>query len=337
MLFKNFALAALSACFALAANGIQAMTPQVRLPEWQNSKIDISEWKPDQNLLTVRVAIEASELKLEKVSSLLHLPAELTTSQDLRERPLMKKGEKAVFLHQVNVKNGYAGWLEVELRAQPDQKELLDLIKTKHAGDPVTREILEAEAMTITQPLFIGGSLPVLVREDIALSTVPETAFRPDYKTENGEYYLWYPQAGFGKGLTAEGLKAFSSALTAGNLKSTEAAANMLIRRLEGTREPLMLEKDNNERFAIPVPVAVELITADLLTMRAVTAGNPEILETAIAAMKPCYSRPFLTFNLGSLYAGLKKSDKARKCFEQALSEIEAWPLAEKKLKKAGR
>lgn len=333
MLCKKLVLAALSVGFAIAATGLQAMTPQIRLPEWQRSKIDISEWKPAQGLLTIRVAIEASAVSLSEVSSQLRVPPELTASDSRRVRPAMKKGEKSVFLHIFNIKPDFAGWFEVDLRAMPAQKELIELIKAKHAAEPVTCKILETEALTISQPLFIGSSLPLLVRDDIAICTAAETAFRPDFKSGDQEFYIWYPATGFGKGLSAEILKAFSAAVSSGNIKSSESTADMLIRKLEATKEPLLLEKAGDENFAIPAAVAIELIKANLLTLRAIVNKSPDELEKVLKDMKPGYTKPFLMFNLGNLYAGLKKNSKAKNWFEQALVEIEAWPLAEKKLK----
>ena len=50
--------------------------------------------------------------------------------------------------------------------------------------------------------------------------------------------------------------------------------------------------------------------------------------------MKPVYTRPFLYYNLAMLENNLKKEAAAIKYLEMALSDLPAWPLAEKLLKK---
>lgn len=333
MLCKKLALTAVSVCFSLAATGLTAMTPEIRLPDWQKSKIDISEWKPDQKLLTVRIDIEAPSVQLENVSSQLHLPAELNTSSGKHERPILKKGDKVIFLHRIGVKSEFAGWAEVEMKAQPSQAEMLQLIKEAHSNEPATLAILEAEAMTINQPLFFGRSIPLLVRDDIALCTAAETAFKPDFKAMEKEFYFWYPESGFGKGLTSEGLKAFTGAIAAGNLKSAEAAGKMLIKKLETGKAPLMLTRANNETFAIPAPVAIELIEANLMSLKAIVNKDPKSLEKLLEGLKPGYTRPFLMFNLASLFASQRNNTLARSWYEKAIADIPAWPLANKNLK----
>ncbi|HOI89385.1 MAG TPA: hypothetical protein PLK28_02620 [Candidatus Rifleibacterium sp.] len=329
-----FARSAIAGILAFAASSLTAMTPEIRLPEWQRSKIDISEWKPDQKLLTIRVDIEAPSVQLEKITSKLHLPEELGVNAGQHERPFLKKGDKVVFLHKFSVKPDFAGWAEVELAAQPSQDGVLALIKSAHANEPATAAILEAEARTIDKPLNFGRSMPLLVRDDIALCTAVETALKPDFKVNGQQFYFWYPESGFGKGLTSEGLKAFTSAIGNSNLKSAEAAGNMLIKKLETSKEPLMLSRTKDETFAIPAPVAIDLINANLATLQAIVEKSPETLEKDINAMQPGYTRPFLMFNLASLYETQKKSGLAKLWYEKAISEIPAWPLAETSLKR---
>jgi hypothetical protein len=321
----------------MAGAALPAMTPEIRLPEWQRSRIDISEWKPEQNLLTIRVDIEACNVQLENVSSQLHLPTELGSTSQKHERALLRKGDKVVFLHKVSVKPDFSGWAEVELKALPSQTEILQMIKEKHSKEPVTSAVLEAEALTIKEPLFFGRSMPLLVRDDIALCTAAETAFRPDYKASENEFYLWYPESGFGKGLTGEGLKAFSGAISTGNLKVAESAGGMLLKKLETAKEPLLLARDNNETFSIPSGVAIELIEADLMTLRAVINKDPASFETLVERMKPGYTKPFLMFNLASLFRSQNKNSKARDWYQKAAEEIPAWPLAHKHLKALGK
>lgn len=332
MPLKNLLKSLFTVGLAVSVSHLAAMTPEIRLPEWQRSKIDISEWQPEQSLLTLRVDIEAPTVQLEKISSRLYLPEALSQDAGKHERPQLKKGERVIFMHQITVKPGFAGWAEIELSAQPAKAEIIGLIKSQHSQKPATAAILEAEAMTIDKPLSFGRSMPLLVREDIAISTAPEMAFKPEFKFKDRQMYLWYPEAGMGKGLTAEGLKAFVGALAAGNFRTAESAGNMLIKKLETSNEPLTLHKENNETFSIPAQIAISLIKANLQTLQAIDTQKTEGLELYIDQMQPGYTRPFMMFNLAALHEGLKNKKAAIAWYEKARQEMPAWPLAQKRL-----
>ncbi len=332
MPFNYLATIALTTCFAMAAATGHSMSPEIRLPEWQRTKIDVSEWKPEQKILTVRVDIEAPATRLENVSSQVYLPAEIKTGPGRHERPVLEKGDKAVFLHQFSITPDFAGWAEIELLAQPSREGIIQLVRSTYAKEPATLAILEAEAMTISKPMPFGRSLPLLVRKDIAMCTAAPMALKPDFNTLGQEFYLWYPETGLGKGLTGESLKTFGAALSTGNQKTAEAAGKMLISRLETAKEPLTMTVSEKETFAIPAGIVTELIKADLDTLKAVNNKDPEILAAAVKKLQPGYTKPFLMFNLAALYESQKNKGKAREWYEKAIAEIPAWPLAEKRL-----
>jgi len=333
MPFTRIIFLTLVYCLFMNAASVQAVTPQIRLPEWNHTSFAISEWKPDQGILVISVSIEATKVGLSNISSELHAPPQLNAPADRRERKLLAKGDKAVFLHKISVKSGFTGWFEIDVRAQPAKAEMLALVGTAHANEPLTRKILEEEVSTINQPIYIGTSLPVLLRDDAALRTMPEAAFANDYEDGKSKYYLWYPPESLGKGITGEGLKVYSSALRTSSLPRSESAAKMLLRKLENSKESLVIEKAGGETFMLPAAVARELINANQLSMRAVTSKEPEILREHLTAMQPGYTRPFLYYNLAVLENSLKKRALAIKSLENALADQPAWPLAEKLLK----
>jgi PHD/YefM family antitoxin component YafN of YafNO toxin-antitoxin module len=311
----------------------QAVTPQVRLPDWHSTSFSLAEWKPEEGILVISVMVKADQVDLSDISSRLYAPAELNIPVDRHERKTLKKGEKTLFMHKINVKPGFAGWIELDIRAMPDRDGLLELAAKNHAKEPLTLKIVEEEIKTISQPLFIGTSLPVLLSDDIAISTMPEATFRNDFEADDCKYYLWYPPEGLGKGITAEGLKVYSTAIRSGSLTKSESAARMLLRRFETNSEPITIEKKNGETFMLPTAVAADLIEANQLTLQAVTSKRSEELARRLATMEPVYTRPFLYYNLAILENSLKKKTPAIKHLEQALSDLPAWPLAEKLLK----
>ena len=337
MPLTRIALLSLIYCLFMNAALVQAVTPQIRLPEWHRTSVAISEWKPDQGILVISVSIEANQVSLSNISSELHAPAELNAPADRHERAVLARGDKTVFMHKISVKPGFSGWFELDVRAQPEKSGMLALVAGTHAKEPLTRKILEEEVNTINQPIYIGTSLPVLLRDDAALSTMPEAAFNNAYEQNDRKYYLWYPPESMGKGITAEGLKVYSAALHTASLSKADSAARMLLRKLENDKEALVIEKAGGETFMLPAMVACELINANQLTMRAVTSKKPEIITEYLTAMQPGYTRPFLYYNLALLENSLKKRAQAIKSLESALADQPAWPLAEKLLKKLKR
>lgn len=337
MPLKGLALFAFLLAMIISANAVNAMNPEVRLPEWCRTSFAIAEWQPKEGVLVIRVEIAANAITLRQISSKLHLPKELSQQADLRERKILKKGDKAVFLHRISIKPDYYGWVEIDLRAMPDQTELLELVRKTHANEPVTATILEAEVKTVSQPITIGTSLPILLRNDIAIGSSEEMTFKPEYKAGQKVFYMWYPPVGIGKGITAEGIKAFDTALRLGNLVKAEAAANMLIKKFTNFDEPLTLEKDNGESFAIPARMVIELINADMLSLRAICNNSTTELEKSLEAMQPGFTRPFLHFNLGVLYENNKDVARAQNAFKKALADLPVWPMASNKIDKSGK
>lgn len=337
MPIKGFALLAVILSLFIGVNGVYAMNPHVRLPEWHQTTFAISEWNPNEGILVLRVEICANAVTLRKISSKLILPKNIVQNIDARERGVLKKGEKAVFLHRLTLKPGFSGWIEIDLRAQPSQEELLQLVQQMHDKEPVTAKVLEEEIKYIVQPITIGTSLPITLRQDIAISAAEELLFKTDTNSANRNFYLWYPPAGIGKGIAAESIKSFDGAIRTGNIKTAEAVANMLIKRFASSDEPLVLEKAGDENFMIPAKMVIELLNADMIIMRAIASQDSQELEKFINNMKPGFIRPFLNFNLGLLHEKQKAKDKAVEAFQKALKDIPAWPAARNKIKKFGR
>ncbi len=308
-----------------------AMSPQIKLPEWNKTRISVTEFDSEQNLLEIQVEIAAEKIALRNISSKVHVPKEVSMKAETRERKILKPGDKAVFIHRLNIKPEFYGWLEVDLRAQPDQEQMIELVKKIHASEPVASAILQEEAKAITQPIYIGTSMPVLVRKDIALSSSEEMAFRPDLKVNKSDFYLWYPPSGIGRGITAESLREFDKAIRMANHGRAVAAANLILKKFADLSESLSLEKADGETFMIPYGILSDMINANLLTLKAIETRNPDELAEMVKTMRPGFTRPFLFFNLGSIYEILNRKKDAADAFKKAQEDIPAWPAAEKK------
>ena len=185
---KKIAVLFIMLCLAFLASGVFAMTPRIRFPEWNKTNIKIADWDPAKGILTIRVEIEANRIPIEKAYSQPFLQSNFNKVIGKIEKENIKQGDKAVFTHRLNIKSNTSNWIEMDVRAKPDIAGLKALLRSEYANNPSMRDILEAEANQIKNPVFIGKSMPVLVRDDIALSVTPEIAFEPSFIHNNQKY-----------------------------------------------------------------------------------------------------------------------------------------------------
>lgn len=341
---KNLTLLAIIFCLIFIASGAFAMVPRVKFPEWCNTIIKISDWDPIKGILTITVEIEANKIPIEKCYSQPYLQSNFNKLLSKYEKENIKQGEKAVFTHKINIKNNTENWLEMDVRAKPDIAGLKLLIRSEHANNPAMREILEAEADNIKSPVFLGSSMPILTRDDIALSATPELAFTPTFTHEGIKYYMWTPLETADNKTTNAAIKLFLESVKEKDIKKIEATCQNLIKRFDTEKRSIVVKKKSEPqnankqlseksrqssvpvRFAIPTKMVLEFLKTDLLCMKAILNKNPEELESAYKGMKPGYPKAFAAYNLHALYKSLKKEEKAEIYKKEALKELPAWP-----------
>lgn len=315
-------------CLISITSGVFAMTPRVKFPEWNNTSIKIADWNPERGVLTLTVTIEANRIPLEKVYSQPYLQSSFKTIQNRFEKDSLKYGEKVTFTHRLNIKSNSNDWLEMDVRAKPDVAGMKNLIRSEYVNNEAMCGILESEADNIKAPLFIGTSLPVLVRDDIALDVTPEIAFTPSFENNKASYYMWMPLDSAESKTTSSAIKLFKEAVEKKDLQAVEATGQNLIKRFDTDKRAIVFKRAKGDNFMIPTKIAVEMLNADLATFKAVLSNNPEELENTYKAMKPCYTKSFLAYNLSVLYKSLNQADKAKTFKEEALAENPAWPAA---------
>ena len=346
---KNLTLLAIIFSLILIASGAFAMIPRVKFPEWNHTSINITEWDPVKGFLTITVEIEANRIAIEKCYSQPYLQSNFNKLLSKYEKENIKQGEKAVFTHKLNIKNNTENWLEMDVRAKPDITGLKLLIRSEQANNPAMRELLEAEANQIKSPIFIGTSMPILTRDDIALSATPELAFTPTFIHENNKYYIWTPLETADSKTTNSAIKLFIDAIKEKDAKKIEATCQNLIKRFDTEKRNIVIKKkvapeagkrgqadkvnsvNNPVKFIIPTKIALEFLKTDLVCMKAILNKNPQELEKAYNEMKPGYSKAFAAYNLSTLYRSVKNEEKAEIYKKEALKEIPAWPLLLKK------
>ena len=345
MMRKNLALLAIIFSLIFIASGAFAMVPRVKFPEWNHTTIKLSDWDPVKGILTITVEIEANKIPIESCYSQPYLQSNFNKLLSKYEKGNLKYGEKAIFTHKLNIKTNSENWLEMDVRAKPDIAGLKMLIRSEHTGNPAMCEVLEAEANQIKAPVFIGTSMPILTRNDIALSATPEIAFTPSFIHDGQKYYIWTPLETVDNKTTNSTIKLFLEAVKEKDVKKIEATCQNLIKRFDTEKRNIVVkrnpttetEKDssanktsltaNQVKFIIPTKMALEMLKTDLASMKAILNKNPEELENVYNNMKPGYPKAFAAYNLYTLYKSLKNPEKAEVYKKEALKEIPAWPL----------
>ena len=325
-MLKKFAILLLL-CFILVSNGVFAMMPRVQFPEWNKTTIKITDWDPVTGILTLTVEVEANKIPIEKVYSKPYLQNNFKKSLPKYEKENIKQGDKAVFIHKLNIKNNTSNWIEMDVRAKPDITGLKLLIRSQYPNNPTMKEILEAEADNIKSPIFIGTSMPILARDDIAMKVTPEIAFTPKFSHKDINYYIWLPLDTAESKTTNSAIKLFKEAIKDKNFKTVEASGENLIKRFETNKRTITFKKSNGDNFAIPTKIAKEMIQADIVCIRMILTGETEKLEKTYSSMNPSYTKAFIAYNLYAFFKSINQNDKAEKYKKEALSEQPAWPL----------
>jgi hypothetical protein len=315
-----------------SAGKLWAVSPEIRLPEWNFTEFGIADWEPDQKLLQLKAVVEAKEVDLKNVSCQLFQDIAPNQNGNIKEKSLLAAGDKAVFIFRLQIEPEVSAWINFDLRAQPDQDDLRKVVSAKNFK-ALTSEILNKEIESMNKPVAIGRTLPIFVAEDIALAVTREMAFRPAIKHKNRKLYIWLPNGPVGQGIAAETFRALQNAVTAGNYRSAVAACKLLVRKLSEKNEPLVMEKSKDEKFMIPASVAREMLQADQALFEALESQNYDKLKSFADAMKPAYSRGFVYFNHAQLLLSAKQNSEALKWFRKAAKDIPSWPEADRMIK----
>ncbi len=314
------------------ATRLSAVSPDIRLPDWQKHEIRITEWQPEQKTLMLSVSIKAINTAIKDISCSMFLPWSQQTTET-KKRELLEPQDKAIFIFRLQVPETLSSWLDIDLRAQPDKEGLKNQI-AKFTDKPLTVKVLNDELKSLNAPIMLGKSIPVFVANDIALSATSELTFRPEIEINGHKFYIWLPPANFGSGLTKESFKALKNALKSGNFKAAIAASKLLSRRIEKHEKPIAAKKDNGDTFIIPTPVLKQVLEANMALLQSLAANNDsKPLQKHVKNAIPSFSRPFLLFNLGQIYNMHQQDAEAHKYLQMALKDIPAWPLAKKLIK----
>jgi hypothetical protein len=313
-----------------------AMTPQLTMPPWQETKISILSWEPQKSELKVEVKIKALDLTIENLSCEFSVSEEkIKLSAPSHSKKTLNPGEETSFQTLIQARLDQVLWLNVSLRGKPDSRALKQRVAELHKDNPSLKLIMNSEIDSIKDSLYFGRLLPILARSDVALSGVPETTMITT-SHKNGSYYLWYPEASIGRGFEAESLKAFATATRSKNHANAEKVGELLINRLKANNKPLLMEKANGDSFMIPINTAIALINANIASLKAMNTGDVKWLEAYLKAEPESDARLMARFNLAQLLIEKQSNGRARAILQELLAKLPSWPLAESAIEGLG-
>ena len=326
--------------FVFSVFPVNAMVPQVRLPEWQKTKVYISSWEPTKNKLVVCVELCALT-NISEISCKMNLEnGQATDDKIIRETIDTKnnkqtikantlksllKNEVVTFKKEFKVKPNTSDWLDINLRAKPDSNELREIVDQLYLNNPSVNIILKSEIDNIKNPIYIGRITPILTRTDIAVTSVKECTPNLE-KINDSNVYLWYPELPLGQGYEAETLKVFSMAVSAKKNKDAETIGNILIKRLQQLNRPLKISKPSGEVFTIPPTIAIDLITGDIATLNSYKTNDTSHIENIIVNMKDSDIKQMLKFNLAVLKSRIGSKAESEPLFEELKKDCNFWP-----------
>ncbi|MGM0601244.1 MAG: hypothetical protein ACQETH_15650 [Candidatus Rifleibacteriota bacterium] len=308
-----------------------AVSPDASLPQWYKADFFVSEWLPEQKSLIIQVDIEAKEADLHNVSCRLYQDFSKIQNGQVRNRKIIQAGDKASFLFRFQVEPPLDTWFDCDLRAMPDPRGLTRAVE-KENNDALTHKVKMDQIKAIKEPIKIGTTFPVFVRDDIAQTTTAQLAFRPEIKHCGRDLYLWLPENSVGKGITGETLKALKKSTKSLKFKSAVAACDLLIRKFSNRTEPVVIQTGPQETFEIPVKVAIQLIEGNRITLKALRDKNIQVMKNTIDNMEPKFYRPYVCFNLAQFLLVHDFKEEAAKWLEIALNDIPSWSKAEELL-----
>lgn len=329
--------------FAIAP--ANAMVPQVRMPEWQKTRVYISSWEPNSGKLSVcveltaltnisevscKMNLENSNEKDDTITYEITLPG-TNNKKTIKSNVIdsLPQNSKATFKKVFNVKPDTCDWLDINLRAKPDANDLKRIIEKDYANNPTIHLILKNEIDNIKNPIYIGKITPILARNDIAITSVKDSAPNLE-KIDSEDCYFWYPETAAGKGFEAESLRTFSVAVAAKNTKNAETIGNILIKRLSASNRPLIITKSSGDSFAIPPLVAIDLIASDIATLKAFKLNNADFIQRALNDMKESDIKSMLKYNLAALMKKQGSNNEFQKIIQELKTAYPAWPLLNK-------
>lgn len=322
----------LGLCCALfiggAAPTCPAVSPELRLPEWNRFEPRITGWD-GKGKLSLELEVQALKVKLLQLSAGLVWPSPLKSDDRAEKLSSLDSGKTWKTTWSATVPESFDGWFEVDLQALPEIAALEREIAAVATMSGMAREVLTKEARGFKTPVQIGRTVSLHIDPGMATLLPRHLLFSPVWMTGNRALLLWQPAGILGSGQVAEAWSAFCQAIPEQKTQAAMVALGKLQKLLAKTTEPIPLLGADQGQFSLMPQAILEAIEANLATLHAAEkhAAEPARLMLLAGKSGNSFTKPFIWANIGILHALGNRPDQAKKAWETALELQPGWPM----------
>lgn len=312
----------------LVVNNLFAERHWLKMPEWYSLSYQLSEWCPVEGRLTVEVKIKSTIGEIRDINSTLVMPDDLKMADDTRNIAKISKADKVVLLYNLQIPSNYHGWLQYNLTAQPPVEQMKKEVRKSLADSPQRKKIMLKELDGINAPFFIGASIAVTTRDDLAMAVAPQLIMQDKFDYKDTRLYLWYPPENIVEGITQSTFNTYSDMLNNQNTKGANRASRLIVRRLDERQQPLQMKVGRSEIFSVPTDVVKELLRFNNMILDVAESGEVQKLHDFAKTMKPSIMCPFLYYNIALIHNQNNNHEQYRLWLRRAINELPSWPQA---------
>lgn len=314
----------------LSIQMLSAMTPEIKMPQWCKTEVSLTEWNPETSMFIISVEIAADKIDMSQVTSKASFQKWPNLKVREHEREFLKKGERSMFSHKIHAKAPFETWVDFDIRALPDIKQLLALIEVENKNNATKRGILTRDAQRIDKPVYIGLSIPLCVREDLAMAVTSDLLPALVKEKDAPLYYTWNPKDFKINSPIASSLKIFEKAMKTQNPESLRIALLGIEQACDKHAEDfVVLQLIDGTDIALPKQMLLEFAKLNSATQAALKAKNPaRLIEFTDTLPADSFVKPFAHFNLAGIFNQKASFESAAKNYKIAISKQPTWPLA---------
>jgi tetratricopeptide (TPR) repeat protein len=316
---------------------LSAVTPQVRLPDWHSSSYQIQDWNPKTKVITIKLKLSATKVALKEISSKIFWSKEFKEISKKEGQKFLPKGEKTEFIYKAKVLSTPQKWLECNIYAMPDKLSLKAVTQKEKNKSNFQVLAVNSEIDAIDKPLTINHPISIYLDQNIAVSDMPQSILKANWKELNSSFFFWYPSIDMTAGFTKEAFKPLFNALSSQNFNATSKACDFILKLIKKKANSGNFNFDfQKAHYSMPPMVCKRLIKANLLSLELTRTNSPEKFENEINGLPDSFTKAYMLANLGTAFRKNTNFSKAKAYYKKALTYIPAWPQVKRFLSETG-
>jgi tetratricopeptide (TPR) repeat protein len=313
---------------------LSAVTPQVKFPDWHSSSYKIQDWDPKTNIITIKLELSATTVALKEISSKIFWSKEFKEISKKEGDKFLPKGKKTEFIYKAKVLSTPKKWLECNIYAMPDKLSLKAVSQKEADKSSFEQQAINSEIDAIDKPMTINYPVSIYLDKNIAVSDMPQSILKADWKEKSHSFFFWYPSIDMTAGFTKEAFKPLFNALNSQNLNAATKACDFILKLIKKKENSSNFNFDfQKAHYSMPPMVCKRLINGNLLSLRLTQTSSPEKYEKEINNFPDSYTKAYVLANLGTAFLKNNNSSKAKEYYQKALTYIPAWPQVKRFLK----